>query len=174
MSGVSDLKVTCRRGELSLVVVLLLAGFPLLAQISSPGNAPPPKANPQTILDRAVEMYESKKYATALLAFQEAAAAGKTEAASYLGVMYSAGQGTAINYDEAMTWLRKAAAAGDSQAMCNVGVLFYQGLGVPHRPDLARQWFLRAANGGNNQAMFNVGAMYRDGAGGPADPAEAM
>src|ERR1700742_3091097 len=99
-----------RRRRTWRVAALVIACLPTLAQVTTPGDAPPPKANPQTILERAIEMYEGKKYSTALLAFQEASAAGKAEAASYLGVMYSQGQGTAINYEEAMKWLRKASA----------------------------------------------------------------
>ena len=75
-------------------VLLFLACLPVLAQVKQPSDAPPPAANPGTIFERAVEMYEAKKYSTALLAFQEASAAGVKEAAAYLGVMYSEGQGT--------------------------------------------------------------------------------
>ena len=77
MRAVHGSEASGRRGMVR-AVALLIACLPVVAQVSTPGDAPPPKANPQTILDRAVEMYESKKYATALLAFEEAAAAGKT------------------------------------------------------------------------------------------------
>ncbi len=153
-------------------ISLLSLSFSLPAQISQPDAQPP--ANQKTIFERAVEMYESKKYSTALLAFQEAGAAGNTEAAAYLGVMYSEGQGTPVDSPEAMKWLAKAAAAGDSQAMCNIGILYFRGEGIPQRLDLARQWFRDAAVAGNSQAMFNIGALYRDGIGGPADFNEAI
>ena len=143
------------------------------AQSQQPSPTPPP-ADRKTVLQRAIDMYEAKKYPTAMLAFHEAAAAGSAEAAEYLGVMYSEGQGTSVNYEEAMIWLRKAAAAGDGQAMCNIGILYYRGTGAPQRYDLALRWFRDAATAGNSQAMFNIGAMYRDGVGETVDFGEAM
>ena len=153
---------------------LLFLVYPLaLAQTQQP-SVTPPVADQKAVLQRAVEMYEAKKYSPALLAFHEAAAAGSVEAAEYLGVMYSEGHGTSVKYGEAMTWLRKAAADGDGQAMCNIGILYYRGLGVSQRYDLAMQWFRDAASASNSQAMFNIGAMFRDGVGEPVDFGEAM
>src|SRR6185369_9857865 len=116
-------------------IALFLVCLTSFAQSQQPSPTPPP-ADRKTVLQRAIDMYEAKKYPTAMLAFHEAAAAGSAEAAEYLGVMYSEGQGTPVNYGEAMTWLRKAAAAGDGQAMCNIGILYYRGSGVPQRYDL--------------------------------------
>ena len=70
------------------VGVLFSLSLSSFAQVSQPSAQPPPTANPATILDRAIEMYDAKKYPTALLAFQEAAASpAKSKAAAYLGVM---------------------------------------------------------------------------------------
>ncbi len=76
-------------------LVLVLACLPCFGQTQQPSPVPPP-ADRKTVFQRAVDLYEAKKFPTALLAFQEAANAGVAEAYEYLGVMYSEGQGTPV------------------------------------------------------------------------------
>ena len=80
-------------------LILFLACLPCVGQTQQPSPLPPP-ADRKTVFQRAVDLYEAKKYPTALLAFHEAAAAGVPEAFEYLGVMYSEGQGTSVNYQK--------------------------------------------------------------------------
>ena len=60
-------------------LVLFLACLSCVAQTQQPSPVAPP-ADRKTVFQRAVDLYEAKKYPTALLAFQEAAAGGVAEA----------------------------------------------------------------------------------------------
>jgi TPR repeat protein len=180
-----------RRGFLFVMALLFVVISPhASAQIQNTQTPPEnPRADQKATFDRAVEMFDRKNYSVALRAFLDVAGALEArnpeaptpgtaaanaqrlrtlesiEAASYLGVMYSGGLGTAVDYQESLRWFRKAADAGDPQAMCNVGSLYFAGLGIPKRYDEAIRWFNRCAMEGNLQGMFNLGVMYRDGLG---------
>src|SRR5271154_478504 len=129
---------TSHTGVVCLFLVLLAVSASAQQTVSPPV---PPKADAKSILQRALEMYQSKTFPTALRAFTEAANAGNVEAMMYAGTMNAAGEGTATNYHAALTWFRKAADTGDAQAMCNVGIIYYRGLGIPVQYFEALRWF---------------------------------
>lgn len=102
------------------------------------------------------------------LAFQVAkdiALAGVVDAQRIVGNMYSNGEGTPVNHNEAMIWYLKAVENGDHRAMHNIGTLYYQGLGVEQDYCLASQWFRKAAIKGSAVDQYNLGLMYLDGCG---------
>jgi len=145
-----------------------------LAQTGGVGTPTPPKVDGSALLTRATQLYGAKSYATALMAFRQAAETGSVEAMMYLGVMYGTGQGTVVDYKRAAEWFRKAAQAGESQAMNNLGLLYYQGNGVTKDYHEALSWFHKAADQGNSEAMFNTGLLCRDGLGVAASREEAI
>lgn len=65
------------------------------------------------------------------------AESGDGSAASLLGAMLEAGQGTPIDYLEAMKWFRVAAGKGDYWGMYRIGGLYQHGHGVPANPVVA-------------------------------------
>ena len=147
--------------------LLWMLALPLLAQEPTPSSqqTTPPEASPSSVLTRAVQMYDSRNYVAALPAFQQAARGGLADAMMYLGVMFAQGQGTRVDFAQAVNWFQKAADLGVSQAMCNLGSLYYQGAGVTRKYDEALRWFNRCATAGNEQGMYNLAVMYRDGTG---------
>ena len=165
-----------RSGASSIKVIrFVLVLFAISAHAQEPASPViPPKANDKSVFQRGLEMYQSKNFPTAFRAFTEAATAGNVEAMMYVGTMSASGEGTPVNYRDAMTWFRKAADTGDAQAMCNLAILYYRGLGVPVQYFEALKWFRASASSGNAQGMFNLGVMYRDGLSVPVNLKEAV
>ena len=82
----------------ALVVMLLLAGAPVYADISQ-GEA----------------AFERGDYEAALGEFRPLAAAGDARAQYYLGLIYYHGEGVKQDYAEAADWFHKAAQQGSVQ-----------------------------------------------------------
>ena len=96
--------------RLALIYVSLICASSLGQAQQAPASNPlPPPPSEKALFNRAAEMYEAKNYRTALRAFLDAANGGNVDAMVYLGVMYSAGEGTPVHYEDAFTWFRKAA-----------------------------------------------------------------
>ncbi len=70
-------------------------------------------------------------YATALQEFKPLAEQGDARTQFKLGLMYSNGQGVALDFSEAVQWYRKAAEQGDAGAQNNLGLMHSNGQGVP-------------------------------------------
>jgi TPR repeat protein len=69
-------------------------------------------------------------YSKARKWYEEAAAAGNTDAMINLGRLYEQGLGVAQDYGKALEWFRKALEAGNSDAMINLTRLYEQGQGA--------------------------------------------
>lgn len=88
--------------------------------------------------------YKAGDFSGARQQFEQAAAAGRTEAMMYLGLMTSAGNGFAASDEQAMQWYRKAADAGDPEGMIAVARLYFDGRGVARDDAEAVNWLRRA------------------------------
>jgi TPR repeat protein len=69
-------------------------------------------------------------YGKALKWYEEAAAAGNTDAMINLGRLYEQGLGVAQDYGKALEWFQKALEAGNTHAMINLTRLREQDLGI--------------------------------------------
>ena len=91
-----------------------------------------------------------------------------------MGCAYSHGEGVAIDYAAATTWLEKAAGRGRTHSQYNLGCAYDQGTdGVEQNYQLAAEWYQRAADQGDTTAMVNLGNLYGRGHGVEQDHAHA-
>jgi TPR repeat protein len=116
-------------------------------------------------------------YVKARQLLEEAEARGHQDGGMYniLGIIYSEGQGVAVNYFKANTYYEKARALGNAVASCNLGQNYYDGTGVPQDFTQARQLLEEAeARGYQDGEMYNtLGIIYDNGQGVAANRAKA-
>lgn len=113
-------------------------------------------------------------YAKARRILEPLADAGDADALYWTGVMYSQGQGYALDCQEAAFRYEQAARQGHPEANFSLGFMLYFGSGasaadcelIPDR-EKAAEWLLRAAEMGKPRAQFMVGRMYMTGDGLP-------
>ena len=84
-------------------------------------------------------------YATALQLFNKAAAQGNVDARLMLGYMYANGQGSALNYNEAVRHWKLAAAQRNVRAQANLGIAYFKGQGAVKSYMLAYMWLSLAS-----------------------------
>lgn len=107
-----------------------------------------------------VSAYAAGDYHTALKEWEPLAEQGDAAAQTYLGRMYSEGQGVPQNYSEALRLYRTAADQGLALAQLRLGVMYMEGRGVPQDYNEAMRWYRGAAIQGNIRAQFHLGAMH--------------
>jgi len=117
--------------------------------------------------------FRQGRYAEALVAWEEAAARGSTEAALALGMMYDSGQGVPQNYGDAFSWYELAAEQDDPVALFNVGVFYDAGYGVAQDTAEAASWYERAVVRGSGRAAYNLALLYQKGDGVSQDGSQA-
>ena len=100
---------------------------------------------------------------------QMAAKQGNAEAQSFLGTLYTLGEGVPQNHREAAKWWKLAAAQGDAEARWGLGVLYRVGKGVPKDRRESAKWFQMAAVQGLTKAQYDLGVLYFVGEGVPQD-----
>ncbi len=91
------------------------------------------------------------------------AAQGEAEAQYKLGIIYTNGQGVALDFAEAVKWFRKAAEQGHAGAQNDLGGMYYRGRGLPRDFSEALKWSRRATERGHAGAQVNLGTMYAKG-----------
>ena len=107
--------------------------------------------------------------------FRKAALAGHAPSASWLGLSYLEGIGTAKNPQSALKWFRIAARAGDAEGQANLGYAYIQGLpGIPVNAEEGVKWLKRAASRGQDAAQTTLGFCYSKGLGVERDIAMAL
>jgi TPR repeat protein len=82
-------------------------------------------------IDEGRVAYFRGDYAAALREILPLAQQGNATAQSFLGEMYSHGQGVPQDYAQAAHWYRQAATQGDPVSQNNLGVMYSHGYGVP-------------------------------------------
>jgi len=92
----------------------------------------------------------------AKLFFELAAKQGIAEAQCQLGIMFSHGEGTAQNYEEAVHYFRLACAQGNPKAMSNLGFHYFHGLGVDENIEKSYVWYYLGEKLGYKHADNNI------------------
>ena len=153
-----------------------LRGLIMLLMLGCAANSTPARAaeaaDPQAA--DGLNDFAAGQFAEAVQSWRQAADAGSSTAALYLGVMYDVGQGVAHNYTEALDWYRRAGEAGSAPGLFNVGVMYDAGRGVPVDRVMAAQWYERAAAAGFGRASYNLALLLQTGDGVPRDPGRAI
>ncbi len=116
-------------------------------------------------ISQGLSDFAAGRFAEALTAWQQAAAAGDATGDLYVGVAYDTGQGVSQDYRTALDWYRRAAEGGSAAGAFNVGVLYDAGLGVPQDQREAADWYGRAAAEGFARAQYNLALLYEEGIG---------
>jgi uncharacterized protein len=78
---------------------------------------------------------------------------GDSAAQTWLGYLYSAGQGVPQSYEEAFKWYSKAANQGDAVAQNNLGVMYRNGQAVQRDDVEAYKWYCLSAAQGHTNAI---------------------
>ena len=115
-----------------------------------------------------------KNYRKAKKWFEKAARQGRADAQTFLGMLYSRGQGTEQDYAAAKTWFEKAAEQDFAPAQTLVGIMYAKGVGTFRNITQAERWLVRAADQGENDAATFLGILYLDGKTLPHNPEEAF
>lgn len=105
---------------------------------------------------KAETLHDKKEFAEALEIFLELAEYGNTAAMLKAADMYSAAEGTELDYDKALELTTRAADAGDTLALIPVG-LIYRHWGDARA---ARRWFEKALAAGSSEAALYLAKMY--------------
>jgi uncharacterized protein len=124
-------------------------------------------------IEEADTAYRKGDYATALRLIRPLAEHGNAVSQTFLGAMYSNGDGVAQNSAEAAKWYRLAADRGNASAQYFLGIMSSNGKGVSRNDTEAVRWFRLAADQDNVAAQNNLGVAYEHGLGVPRNSAEA-
>ena len=99
-------------------------------------------------LEAGTEAYDGGDYATALAAWERAAAAGSIAAMNAIASLHAGGEGVRPDAALAAARYRRAAQRGDAVAQLNLGDMYSRGNGVRRDPIEAYLWLgLAAAQG---------------------------
>ena len=87
----------------------------LISNRNTPADISEPE--PETLYQKGIEAYDTRKYAQAIKSYKKAARQGHREAQYELGLMYKTGRGVRMNNRTACDWFRQSAAQGNRQAI---------------------------------------------------------
>jgi len=116
------------------------------------------------VADVKAETFELPPEALGPVELRQAAADGDARAQFEIAAIYTEGQATAANPEEAAKWYERSASQGFAPAQYRLGNLYEAGTGVEKDLEVARLWYQRAAEAGNRMAMHNLAALYAGGA----------
>ena len=80
-----------------------------------------------------------------------------------LYVLYSTGDGVALDNKTALDWCKKAAFKGQTRACYNLGSFYATGNGVEQDTVQSIEWYDKASKGGHGKASATLGVMYHLG-----------
>lgn len=106
----------------------------------------------------------------------QGAQAGNVFSMDEVAARYRAGNGTPIDYAQAMYWYKKVAEKGFPEAQYMLGTMYYFGDGVPVDKKTAFDWFYKAATSSRilTPACYSLGMMYSNGEYVQADKKKAV
>ena len=116
-------------------------------------------------LEDGLAAYKKQDFSIALRLWTPLAEKGNATAQSYLGMMYTKGNGVAQDYKTGVKWYSLAADQGEPAAQYNLGQAYANGQGVAQDYKTAFKWFERVAEQGLTSAQYNLGVMYAKGNG---------
>ena len=99
-------------------------------------------------------------HAPSIRIFEKCAAAGSTQAMTWLAYMYQNGRAGAEDPQRAAYWDAQAAHAGDTTGMLNWGIDLLRGYGVGRYTVAGQYWINRAADAGVKSAIELRAAQY--------------
>ncbi|MGF1462251.1 MAG: tetratricopeptide repeat protein [Maricaulaceae bacterium] len=144
--------------------------------LASPAWAQEPPPNPAFETAEtfwlARDAYEAGDYDKAADAALAAAAAGDTDAAALLGLLYARGLGVAQDDDAAVAWWREAAEADQADALNGLADMALNARGG-FSPSDAPGFLERAAQNGDGLAQRRLADILSIGGFAPRDPARA-
>lgn len=112
----------------------------------------------------------ARNYDLAFPCFKRAAELGHAKSKNYLADCYRLGEGTEVNYAEAVRWYHDAADNHkDTEAAFYLGFLYSEGRDVIKSPRTAVRYWRIAAEAGNAAAQNQLGFAYMEGNGVAAD-----
>lgn len=115
--------------------------------------------------EKGIQLYEQKKYQSALPYLQRAAKAGNVEVLSCLGEMYLFGQGVVVDYTSALNMYRRGAEKDDAECLIGMGMLYHNGCGVEKDLTKAFMYMKKAADMGSDGACYHLSEFYERGEG---------
>lgn len=125
---------------------------------------------PQYDFADAMAVYERREYAKAVNMFHALAELGEAQAQSFLGAIYSSGEGVRQDYKQAFQWQKKAADQNYAPAQYNLAIQYIKGLGVEQDAEQGIEWMRRAAEHDIAEAKMNLAVMHEHGVGVAACP----
>lgn len=108
--------------------------------------------NNQSIYQTAVSAYQNKDFSTAYSLFLKLAKRGDATSQFNLAILYSRGEGAAVNHSSAFKWYERAARGGNVEAMYFLGAYYQQGLAISRNIKKAIYWLDRAYKKGHKGA----------------------
>lgn len=114
-------------------------------------------------LHRGLDLREGGLYEEALVWFRRAHGKGERDAAYWIGMAHSTGQGVERDDGEAFRWFVIGAEKGDEHSMYRTGLAFLKGSGIQADRLAAARWFEAAALRGHPSAMRRTGESLMDG-----------
>ncbi len=119
-------------------------------------------------------LYADKKRNTEANAlFLELAEKGHAPAQGALGDTYYAGDGVAIDFEQAFMWYKKSAESGYEYACYKLAKLYHKGEGVKQDMETAIYWYEKSAEDKYSKAPEALAKLYEDGDGVEVDAEKA-
>lgn len=118
----------------------------------------------QLAYDGEVAFYH-QNYIEARKALVPAAQGGNLQSLYFLGIMSLKGNGTPVDYKEAVRLFKLGAQKNHTDSQVALGVLMIEGIGIPQNHKAASLLFKKAAKGGNTDAQLILGWLYKNGVG---------
>ena len=115
--------------------------------------------------DKGMKAYDSQNYEAALAEWLPLAEQGHANAQTWIGHLYSGGQGVTLSNKIAFKWYIKAAEQGYAPAQKSVGMSYANGDGVTEDDKKAVKWLIKSAEQGYDWSQFFLARMYEDGEG---------
>lgn len=113
--------------------------------------------------EEALRAYKNRDIPAAIRLLSEAAIAGDSKAAWFLGQIYDRGLQIRKNSGEAAKWYRIAAEQHYPDAEASLGLLYVNGDGVEQDYVQALKWLGLGAEHGQVDAIYNLGVSYLRG-----------
>lgn len=110
--------------------------------------------------EKALKLYDEKKYAEALPYLKEAIKQGYVRAYTLLGHFYRDGLSVPVGEIEAVKNYRISAERGNAEGQYWMGWSYYHGKGVTQNYKMALEWFEKSAEKGNLNAKIGVADTY--------------
>lgn len=125
-------------------------------------------------LEDGFSAHKRKDYAVALIKYKLAAHMGNSEGQFRLGMMYYNGEGSPVDFTEAIRWIKLSSENGHPVAQFMLGSMYHTGKKLNKNIDEAVRLYKLSARQGFEPAQFFLGQVYEFGIDVLQDYTEAM